>query len=156
MKKILIALDYDITAEKVAREGYEIARAMQASVILVHVVNDPAYYAGTSYSPVMGFTGFSDADLIQPDLGLLREAKRYLEECRRHLADDSIEILALEGDFTEAITSTIASHEADLLVMGTHNRHGIDKLIMSNLAAKMLDHIAIPLLAIPTINPGNK
>ena len=45
LKKILIALDYDPTAKKVAEAGYTLAVAMNAEVTLLHVISDPVYYA---------------------------------------------------------------------------------------------------------------
>ncbi|MBK7437694.1 MAG: universal stress protein [Saprospiraceae bacterium] len=45
MKKILIAIDYNPTAENVAKIGYAVAKAFQAEVVLVHVITDPAFIA---------------------------------------------------------------------------------------------------------------
>ena len=55
IKKVLVALDYDPTAQKVAEEGFFLADSMDAEFILLHVISDPVYYASTEYSPVMGF-----------------------------------------------------------------------------------------------------
>ena len=49
MKKVLIALDYDPTAKKVAEVGFEFAKAMGAEVVLLHVISDPVYYSSTDY-----------------------------------------------------------------------------------------------------------
>ena len=54
MKKILIAIDYDPTAQKVAEEGFELAKTMGAAVVLLHVIADPVYYSSTDYSPMGG------------------------------------------------------------------------------------------------------
>jgi nucleotide-binding universal stress UspA family protein len=150
MKKVIIALDYDPTAEKVARVGYDVAKSMNAAVLLLHVVNEPSYYESGSYSPIMGFIGFTAPDILEIDKGLYNEAKRYLEESKKHLGDDTIEIAVLEGDFTEAINAIIDSSQADLLVMGTHSRKGLEKLLMGNLAEKILNSSRIPLLTVPT------
>jgi len=155
MKKVIIALDYDPSAEKVAETGYSIAKAMGAEVVLVHVVDEPAYYSSSAYSPIMGFTGFSGPDMMAMDDGLYKEAKRYLQESKKHLGDETIEVSVLDGDFTEAVSNVAHSLKADLLVMGTHSRRGIDRLLMGNLAEKMLKHINIPLLAVPT-HPEDK
>ena len=56
LKKVLIALDYDKSAQKVAAAGYEMAKAMNAEVVLLHVISDPVYYASVEYSPIMGLT----------------------------------------------------------------------------------------------------
>jgi len=152
MKKVIIALDYDPSAEKVARLGYDVAKAMNASIMLLHVVNEPSYYESSAYSPIMGFVGFSAPDILEIDRGLYNEAQRFLDESKKHLGDDNIETSVLEGDFSEAIYTIIENSHADLLVMGTHSRSGIEKLLIGNLAEKVLNRISIPLLAIPTHN----
>ncbi|HOZ78007.1 MAG TPA: universal stress protein [Ferruginibacter sp.] len=152
MKKVIIALDYDPSAEKVARLGYDVAKAMNASIMLLHVVNEPSYYESSAYSPIMGFVGFSAPDILEIDRGLYNEAQRFLDESKKHLGDDNIETSVLEGDFSEAIYTIIENSHADLLVMGTHSRSGIEKLLIGNLAEKILNRIRIPLLAIPTHN----
>ena len=65
MKKVLIALDYDPTAKKVAEVGFDFAKTMGAEVVLLHVISDPVYYSSTDYSPIMGFTGYLNADPLE-------------------------------------------------------------------------------------------
>ena len=64
MKKVLIALDYDPTAQKVAEVGFSMAKSMKAEVILLHVITDPVLYATAGYSPIMGFNGYIDVGLV--------------------------------------------------------------------------------------------
>lgn len=56
MKRVLIALDYDSTAQNVAKAGFSMAKSMNAEVVLLHVIADPVYYPSVGYSPIMGFT----------------------------------------------------------------------------------------------------
>ena len=65
IKKVLIALDYDPTAEKVAETRFSLAKSMGAEAVLMDVIS-PVYYSSTGYSPIMGYTGFMDLDSIQP------------------------------------------------------------------------------------------
>ena len=58
MKKVLIALDFDPVAQKIAESGYALAKSMNAKVVLLHVVSDAAYYSSLNYSPMMGFDSF--------------------------------------------------------------------------------------------------
>eukprot|EP01045_Picozoa_sp_COSAG04_P042438 COSAG04_NODE_13406_length_607_cov_1.429134_2_plen_60_part_01 len=60
MKKVLIALDYNPSAQLIAEKGYQLAKAMQADVCLIHVVADAGYYS-VDYSPIMGCGGFNTA-----------------------------------------------------------------------------------------------
>ena len=106
MKKILIALDYDPSAEKIAETGYSLARAMNAAVILLHVVSDASAYSSLNYSPVMGFDNFSNLDLIETattDELLKNTAHEYLNKSKQHLGDESIETVVRDGDFGDSI-----------------------------------------------------
>jgi nucleotide-binding universal stress UspA family protein len=149
MKKVLIALDYNPFAETVAATGYALAKAMGAEVLLLHVVMEPAYYAATEYSPIMGFTGFADLEVLDPEKTFQKEAYKFLEQCRLHLGDDNIKVAVLEGDFATAIIDASVEFNADLVVMGTHQRKGFDKFIMGNLAETILNKITVPMLIVP-------
>ena len=43
MKKVLIALDYNPTAQKVAEVGFSLAKSMNAEITLLHVITDPVF-----------------------------------------------------------------------------------------------------------------
>jgi nucleotide-binding universal stress UspA family protein len=157
MKKIIIALDFDQSAGKVAQTGFEIAKGLNADVILLHVVAEPAYYSSNAYSPIMGFTGFDTPGMDIEQKGLHREAKRFLEEAKKHLGDETIETFVLDGDVTEAIISLVNSLNADMVVMGTHSHRGLEKLLVGNLAEKVMNEIRVPLITVPThTNAENK
>jgi nucleotide-binding universal stress UspA family protein len=152
MKKILIALDYDPTAEKIAKTGYALATAMKAEVVLVHVIAEPAYYSSMEYS-IMGFTGFmgfSDVDIPVVVDELKKESQRFLDQSKEHLGDASIKTRVMEGVFADSILEAAKSESADIIVMGSHGRGGLDKLIMGSVAEKVLHHSSVPLFIIPT------
>lgn len=152
MEKVLIALDYDPTAEKIAETGYALARAMGAEVILLHVVADPNYYSTLDYSPIMGYTGFSSPDMLMliDDTEIKKASQEFLEQSKRHLADERITTLLGEGDCAEAILKAATDTNVDIIVMGTHSRRGLDKILMGSIAEKVLHHSDIPLFIIPT------
>ncbi len=150
MKKVLIAIDYDPSAEKVAEMGYALAKAMDADVILLHVIAEPAYYSSMEYSPIMGFTGFNDPHI--PEMvedALKKEATRFLDQTKQHLGEDSIKTMVAEGAFGDTILKVAKDEQADIIVMGRHGRKGIDKLLMGSVAEKVLHHSQVPLFIIP-------
>jgi nucleotide-binding universal stress UspA family protein len=151
MKKILIALDYDPTAQKVAETGHKLAKAMNARTILLHVISDATYYSSLNYSPIMGFEGFSNADSIQTDTAeeLKKVAQNYLDKTKDHLSDERIETVVSNGSFGEAILKTATKLNVDIIVMGTHSRHGLEKILMGSVAENVLNHSLIPLFIIP-------
>ena len=89
MKKVLIALDYDPTAQKIAETGYSLAKTMGAEAILLHVISDPVYYSSREYDPIMGFSGYLEAGQLQLDSveGLKKASQHYLEKSKQHLGD---------------------------------------------------------------------
>jgi nucleotide-binding universal stress UspA family protein len=152
MKNVLIALDYDPTAQKIAETGHSLAKAMGAQTTLLHVISDPVYYASRDYSPIMGFNGYMDMGSIQKDspAGLKDASIQYLEKTKHHLADNTIQILVREGDFADAILKTAKDVHADIIVIGSHSQKWLEKIVMGSVTEKVLNHSTIPLLVVPT------
>ena len=159
MKKVLIALDYDPSAEIIAEKGYELAKALQAETVLVHVIAEPAYYSSMDYSPVMGFTGFagfSDVNIPEVIDELKVESKRFLDQSKEHLGDPGIKTLVTEGVFADSILEAAKQEAADIIVMGSHGRSGLNKLLTGSVAEQVLHHSSIPIYIIPTKSFENK
>ena len=152
MKKILIALDYNPSAQKVAETGHKLAKAMKAKTILMHVISDATYYSSLNYSPIMGFGGFSSVDTIQTDTTeeLKKVAQNYLDKSKQHLGDEMIQTVVKNGEFGETILKTATDLNVDVIVMGTHSRRGLDKILMGSVAENVLHHSVIPVFIIPT------
>jgi len=150
MKRILIALDYNPTAQKVAETGHDLAKAMNAETFLLHVTSDAAYYSSLNYSPIMGFELFSNA--VEPNTAaeIKRAAQDYLAKLKQHLGDEKIQMVVKNGVFGETIVNTARELEADIIVMGTHSRRGFEKILIGSVAENVLHHSSIPLLIIPT------
>lgn len=152
MKKVLIALDFDPSAQKIAETGYELAKSMNAQVILLHIISDATYYSSLNYSPIMGFDSFSNLDIVQTDAvsGLKEAALSYLEKSKTFLGDDSIQTIVKDGDFGDGILETANETKADIIVLGTHSRRGLEKILMGSVAEKVMHKSSIPLFIIPT------
>jgi nucleotide-binding universal stress UspA family protein len=152
MKKILIALDYDPTAQVIAEKGMTIAKAMGAEVTLLHVMADPVYYADANYSPIMGFTGYMDIDVLQKDVtsAIKKESLVFLERTRQHLADDTIKILVTEGDFADSILDTAKETGAGIIVLGSHSRSWLNDILVGSVTEKVLRKTEIPVYIVPT------
>jgi len=142
MKKVLIALDYDPTAQKVAEFGYSFAKAMTADITLMHVVIDLVQYSA-SYLNMGPLQTDGVADLENNSL-------LFLEKNKQHLADESIHILVKEGDVATTIVSTAIDLQVDIIVMGSHSKKWLEHILMGSVTEKVLNHTTIPLLIIPT------
>jgi nucleotide-binding universal stress UspA family protein len=152
MKKILIALDYDPTAQKIAEGGFALAKAIGAGVTLLHVISDPVYYSSTDYSPIMGFTGYLNTDPLQLNtIEMLKTASlNFLEKSKHHLGDQTIQTMVTEGDFADAILKTAKSIHADIIVIGSHSKKWLENIVMGSVTEEVLHQTTVPLYIIPT------
>lgn len=114
-KKVLIALDYNPTAQKVAEVGYSIANAMGADCLLVHILSTPIIYTSVNYDPIMGFSGFEALKNYQLNAELLsKSANKYLDKVKKHLGDSNVETIVKDGEFDDQIMETALNYEFNL------------------------------------------
>jgi len=153
MKKILIAIDYNPTAQNIAETGYSLAKSMNAEITLLHVVADYTYYSSLDYSPIMGFDSFSNLGMLQTDTvtELQSAAEEYLKKIKTHLGDPAIKTIVKDGDSGGAIIDAAKELNADVIVMGSHSRRGLEKMLMGSVAEKVLRNSRIPLFIIPVV-----
>jgi len=158
MKTILIALDNNAGAQKVAEAGYVLAEALGGHTILLHVTSHTAYYSSLNYSPIMGFDSFSNLDEVQTNTEkeLKRTAEDYLDNIKWNLGDETIQTMIKEGDYAENILQTAKEMKADMIVVGTHSRKGLDKVLLGSVAENILHHSTLPLFIIPVKSAEEK
>lgn len=152
MKKVLIAVDYEPTAQKVVEEGYLFASAMNAHIILLHVIPTERYYYSNTYSPIMGFLGYSYLDSQESNIiqKLVSETYGFLENIKNHLSDDDIETKVIQGNVAETIVRTATKSEVSFIVMGTHSHSKHNDVFMGNIAEEVVKISKMPIVLIPT------
>ena len=142
INKVLIAMDYDETTQKVAEKGFSMAKTMNAEVILLHVISEqPVYYSSYAYMRELqvDFSG-----------NLEESTQRFLEKTKKHLGDDSIQIVVEFGEIAATILSTAKKLNADIIVMGSHSRKWLENIILGSETEAVLKKTTIPLFIIPT------
>ena len=151
-KKILIALDYDKTAIKVAEAGYALAKAMDAEVTLLHIMSDVVYYASTEYAPISGLTDSLGVDPLkfESDDRLKKISQHFLDKIKHQLGDPSIVTHLEEGDFADTILMKAKGSGTDILVMGSHSHRWLEDLVLGSVTAKVVRHTSIPVYIVPT------
>jgi len=151
MKKVLIALDFDPTAQKVADIGYSLATALGAEITLLHVVVDPLYYSSIDSFPILGYTGSLVAPLqLLNTEETLKESGMFLDKIKKHLGNRGIKTLVKEGDFSTMILKSAEELHADVIIMGSHSRRWLDEILMGSVTEEVLHHATVPLFIIPT------
>jgi len=151
MRKILIALDYDPSAQKVAESGALLAKTMDAEIILLHVISDPDYYFSVDHIKIMGFAGHLDTSIkpekinIKPD----KLSQEFLNKSKEYLGNTNIETLVKEGDSAGLILKTAQEVKAYLIIMGSHSRKWFSNIAIGSVTEQVLMNSKIPLVIIP-------
>ena len=149
VKKVLIALDYNPTAQKVAEDGYAMAKAMNAEVVLLHVVVDLAMYS--SVYPNMGVWQIDEFDVIDMYDNANKSAQKFLDRAKHHLGGDaSIQTILKEGDTAQMILNTSTELKVNCIVMGSHSQKWLENILLGNVTKDVLRKTTIPLFIIPT------
>lgn len=149
MKKVLIAVDYHPVSEKVAEQGYQLAKSMNAEVCLLHVLDDVGFYS-VQYPTFLGYEGYPDMGAnFNVAMEMQNIAKDFLDKASKHLNDEAVQTKLVEGETTKALLSYAEKWGADLIVMGTHSHSVLEKLFMGTVAQKVLERTKIPVFMVP-------
>jgi nucleotide-binding universal stress UspA family protein len=140
--KVLIAMDYNPTSIKVAEVGFTIAKAMNAEVILVHVIEDLVTYSLTYLN-----MGPLQLDSV---MELKDASEQFLQKTKKLLGDMAIQTVVKEGDFAECILSTAQELDVDVIVMGSHSRKWLENIVMGSVTEEVLRKTTTPIFIIPT------
>ena len=141
IKKVLIAMDYDVTSKKVAEAGYSLAQSMNAETILLHVISElPVYYSESNY------THEFKADMLGD---LNKTTQTFLDKAKKHLGDDDVQTVLKEGEIADTILKTVKEMGVDIIVMGSHSRKWLESIILGSQAEDVLTNSPIPVLIVP-------
>lgn len=135
-KSIVVATDFSAAAGKALRYAIEIARRYSATLHVVHIVG-PAIYP---YAPTSAWPELQEQDRIARE-----EAKANLE---RQLESVRHEIIFQGGEVSAGLNDLARDRQADLLVLGTHGRSGLEKVLMGSVAEKIFRETRFPVLTV--------
>jgi len=127
LKSVLVASDFTEASSKPLRHAISIARHFHARFYVAHVVSS------------IGFT-IAGADAVE---SASEAAQRDLAKLERKLVEKgdlaglSHEFLVRQGDVWEELKAVMREKQADLVVIGTHARHGVERLVMGSVAEQI-------------------
>ena len=134
LDKILVPLDGSVLAEAALWKAAEISNGGTLSLLR----------AAEAHS-LLG------ADQIDAQVAAVKEAEEYLATVARRLADrgmKSVETHVWYGPPAAAIVEAAQVHKVDLIVMSTHGRSGLGRLILGSVAESVLRGTRTPILVV--------
>ena len=106
---------------------------------------------------VLDITGFGaepiDASWEETYVIVKSEARRVLDAARaalvkRGVAEASVIDALLEGHPAEELDTYASSHAINLIVVGTHGRKGLDRLLIGNVTDKVVRTASVPVMVV--------
>ena len=145
-RKILIALDDGPISAHAADVGIALGRSLKSDMALIHVVAYPT----TAPNADLGMTPSTQLLFSSETLDIEMEVgRKLLNGVRQRLSlDPSIPEYLECGEAAAEIVKVAHSWSADLIVIGSHGRHGFDRLILGSVAESVTRSAPCPVLII--------
>ncbi len=141
-KHILLPVDGSPTAARAVETALAIAEAFKSAVTLIYVI-DPYAFTGIGTDLSYGQAEYLSAATAEGNESL--KQARQVFEARGIEASSAV----VEGHAVyRAILDAAVAANADLVVMGSHGRHGLEKLILGSVTAQVLAHAHLPVLVV--------
>lgn len=140
-RNILIPIDGSSCSELATQEGLSIAKAIDANVTFIYVLEDPVI-RGHKNSDIPAYVSeFYEHDRQMGQDALDKSIRSAMQQGVR-----AKQILLEKQDPATAILK--ASSEADLIVIVTHGHRGFKRAIFGSVAESVIRHVTIPCLIV--------
>jgi nucleotide-binding universal stress UspA family protein len=141
VKNVLFATDFSESSNHALPYALGLASYYKAKLSVVHVIDPTSYQF------------FASAESWPAMLECAQEfEKQNTKELKAQLTGVPHQLLSPTGDITDVILRLIHDHQIDLLVLGTHGRHGLKKIFLGSIAEEIFRSSPIPVITVgPTV-----
>lgn len=144
-QRILVATDGSDLSRIAVRNAIELATALRAELVALYVV--PRY-------PVSYFEGgisISVQDIAKTEKQWGDKGQAVVDDVQREadaLGVKASAVVVHSDLVAESIMSTAAKHNCDLVVMASHGRKGIKRVLLGSETQHVLTHSTVPVLVL--------
>ena len=136
MKRILVAHDGSKPSEKALKKAVEIADKFGSAVTVIAVIPD------------LYLTELMEVDRTRIFETLKDEALKMLDKIKTRTLGVKIKTLVRQGSPAEEVLKAAAAMKADVIITGSHGRHGAQKFLMGSVSSKIVDHADCAVLVV--------
>jgi nucleotide-binding universal stress UspA family protein len=134
-KKILLPVDFSTAGDAALKMATMLARDSGATLIVLHVEEPPLAYGG----------GELYYGLVEPDR---TEITRMLHEVKPGDASIPVVYRLITGDPATAVVQAAEEEGADFIVVGSHGRTGLSRLLMGSVAEAIVRYAKCPVVTV--------
>ena len=140
-KTILFATDFSESSDHAFQYALSLARKFESRLGIIHVISEPVDLRGF-YVPHISFDKLEE----EIEQGALKMMEKF---CRTHVQDyANVESFVVPGIPYDEIIKKAVEINADLIVVGTHGRTGLDHVLFGSTAEKVVRKSTIPVMTI--------
>jgi len=140
--RILVAVDGSAAAEAGLAESLRLAKGEGAVLCILHVVNE-----AVPYTPLVGAPPVNSMALA------VESGRRLLDEAREKAQKAGLQVSCVLLESTDrtasgGILAQAENYRADLIVLGTHGRRGLRRLVLGSDAEQVVRNASVPVLLV--------
>lgn len=137
LKNVLYATDFSARSAPALPYALAIARKYHSKVFAAHVISLSPF---PNSSPTIAWQAIATQ--------AVRDAKTAMRSIEPQFKEIPHELLIRKGDICEELSAIIAQNEIHLIVLGTHGRSGVSKVLMGSVAEKIFRQASCPVLTV--------
>jgi nucleotide-binding universal stress UspA family protein len=141
-RRILVALDGSPTSTKGLREAIGLAKREGAELCILHVVNESVPYTPLAGAPPINLIAL----LLGSGRALLKKAQAQAR--KQGVEATTILVESTQRDAAGTIVAQARKRRADLIVLGTHGRRGMLRLVLGSDAEQVVRTAPVPVLLV--------
>jgi universal stress protein A len=141
--KVLVPVDFSELTDTVLRYGVELTKEQGVTIVL-HVLEPLPLHFETAFGAFVNTEGL---------MRIRENALRLLEETKQRYPGHTFVTELREGKAAPLVIDAANRHGAQLIVMGTHGRGGLEHLFLGSVAARVVRNAACPVLTVRRPEP---
>lgn len=138
IRRVLVPIDFSEASERALQHAYELAMTYGAEIVVLHAIEEVVLPMAYGVAPKQ-----VDAEAVRPDV-----ESALAELLKKHVGIEHARAEVRVGYPPQQILEAIEEESADLVVMGTHGREGLNRLLMGSVAERIVRHAACPVLTL--------
>lgn len=144
---ILIPTDGSDPANRAAEHGFELAEQHDATVHLLYVVELPNQGLGGASGGIEGGFPVLDQEVLP---ALEEQAESLMDDLAEQAADFDLEATTAvrNGGTPAELLQYSDEHGIDLIVMGTHGRRGVERVLLGSVTERVVRTADVPVLVV--------
>jgi universal stress protein A len=146
LKRILVPVDYSACSTGALKVAAELASKLDSTLDIVHVWDRPSYVSDVVMTTTEPVSSTSLIRMIQENAQ--KDLLHFLNNAQLPSSVSSTSRL-ISGDPASSLLQALKDDQYDLVVMGTHGRTGLSRLLLGSVAEKLVRMSAVPVLTVP-------